>query len=207
MKLTSASFLHGQPIPAQFAFGAPDPILHIALAPNHNPELKWSGAPTDTRSFALICVDTDVPTSADDVNKEGRVVPASLRRTSFYHWVMVDIPAATGEIDAGACSSGIVAGGKRELPGPHGSRQGVNDYTDWFANDADMSGTYRGYDGPCPPWNDMLLHHYHFTVYALSRERCPVEGNDFTGPQVLQAIKPLVLAEATLTGTYSLKLK
>lgn len=207
MKLTSASFLHGQPIPAQFAFGAPDPILHIALAPNHNPELKWSGAPTDTRSFALICVDTDVPTSADDVNKEGRVVPASLRRTSFYHWVMVDIPAATGEIDAGACSSGIVAGGKKELPGPHGSRQGVNDYTDWFANDADMSGTYRGYDGPCPPWNDMLLHHYHFTVYALSRERCPVEGNDFTGPQVLQAIKPLVLAEATLTGTYSLKLK
>lgn len=207
MKLTSASFLHGQPIPAQFAFNAPDPILHIALAPNHNPELKWSGAPTDTRSFALICVDTDVPTSADDVNKEGRVVPASLRRTSFYHWVMVDIPAATGEIDAGACSSGIVAGGKRELPGPHGSRQGVNDYTDWFANDADMSGTYRGYDGPCPPWNDMLLHHYHFTVYALSRERCPVEGNDFTGPQVLQAIKSLVLAEATLTGTYSLKLK
>ena len=207
MKLTSASFLHDQPIPAQFAFGVPDPVLHIALAPNHNPQLKWSGAPSDTRSFALICVDPDVPTSADDVNKEGRVVPASLRRTSFYHWVMVDIPAATSEIGAGECSSGIVAGGKKELQGPHGSRQGVNDYTAWFANDADMSGTYRGYDGPCPPWNDMLLHHYHFTVYALSRERCPVEGNDFTGPQVLQAIKPLVLAEATLTGPYTLKQK
>jgi Raf kinase inhibitor-like YbhB/YbcL family protein len=203
MKLQSASFLHEQPIPEEFAFGAPDPILHVRFAANRNPQLKWSGAPGQTRSYALICVDSDVPTKPDDVNKEGRVVPASLPRTDFYHWVMVDIPAAVTELAAGECSSGIVAGGKKDLPGPRGSRQGVNDYTQWFAQDQDMSGTYRGYDGPCPPWNDMLVHHYHFTVYALSSERCPVEG-DFTGPQVLAAIRPLVLAEARLTGTYSL---
>lgn len=207
MKLSSASFLPDQPIPQQFAFGAPDPILHIALAPNHNPHLKWSGAPAQTCSFVLICVDTDAPTSAEDVNKEGRVVPASLRRGPFYHWTMVDIPVSTNEIAEGECSSGIVAGGKKELQGPRGSRQGVNDYTSWFASDADMSGTYRGYDGPCPPWNDMLVHHYHFTLYAISRERCPVDNEDFTAAEVLQAIKPLVLAEATLTGTYSLKQK
>ena len=52
MKLTSASFLSDQPIPEQFAFGAPDPVLHVRLAANHNPQLKWSGAPADTRSFA-----------------------------------------------------------------------------------------------------------------------------------------------------------
>jgi Raf kinase inhibitor-like YbhB/YbcL family protein len=203
MKLTSASFLPDRPIPEQFAFGAPDPVLRVRLAGNHNPHLKWSGAPADTRSFALICVDRDVPSRPDDVNKEARVVPASLPRVDFYHWVMVDIPATTSEIAAGECSDGIVAGGKKDLKGPQGSRQGVNDYTAWFAGDSDMGGTYRGYDGPCPPWNDMRLHRYHFTVYALSSDRCAVEG-DFTGPQVLDAIRRQVLAEATLTGTYTL---
>ena len=203
MKLTSASFLADRPIPEDFAFGAPDPILHVRLAANHNPQLKWSGAPAQTRSYALICVDVDVPTKPDDVNKEGRVVPASLPRGKFYHWVMVDIPASVSEIAAGECSNGVVAGGKKELRGPRGARQGVNDYTGWFANDVDMAGTYRGYDGPCPPWNDMLVHRYRFTLYALSVERVAVEG-DFTAPQVLDAIKRHVLAEATLVGTYSL---
>lgn len=207
MKLSSASFLPDRPIPETFAFGKHEPVLHIGLAPNHNPQLEWSGAPAETRSFVLICVDADAPTKPDDVNKEGRVVPASLPRAPFYHWVMVDIPASTHEIAAGECSSGIVAGGKKDLPGPSGSRQGVNDYTGWFANDPDMAGTYRGYDGPCPPWNDMRVHRYTFTVYALSREQCPVEGNDFTAPQVLQAIRPFLLAQAEVTGTYAINPK
>jgi Raf kinase inhibitor-like YbhB/YbcL family protein len=203
MKLTSASFLADQPIPEQFAFGAHDPVLHVRFAGNHNPHLKWTGAPADTRSFALICVDPDAPTKPDDVNKEGRVVPASLPRANFYHWVMIDIPATTTEIAAGECSSGVVAGGKKALNGPSGSRQGVNDYTGWFANDTDMAGTYRGYDGPCPPWNDMLAHRYQFTVYALSCERLNVEG-DFTAPEALEAMRPFILDEATLTGTYAI---
>jgi phosphatidylethanolamine-binding protein (PEBP) family uncharacterized protein len=66
-----------------------------------------------------------------------------------------------------------------------------------------MEGQYLGYDGPCPPWNDTLLHHYHFTLYATDLVRCPVEGA-FTGQQVKDAIGPHVLAEARLTGTYSL---
>jgi Raf kinase inhibitor-like YbhB/YbcL family protein len=203
MKLTSTSFQPGQAIPEKFAFGAPDPILHIRLTDNHNPHLQWSGAPAGTRSFAVICVDPDVPSKPDDVNQEGKTVPADLPRVDFYHWVMVDIPAQVTELAAGACSNGIVAGGKKELGGPPGARQGVNDYTNWFASDADMKGTYRGYDGPCPPWNDSIVHHYNFTVYALSSERCAVEGN-FTALQVLEAIRPHILAQASLTGTYSL---
>ena len=66
-----------------------------------------------------------------------------------------------------------------------------------------MGGQYFGYDGPCPPWNDELLHHYHFVLYATDLARCPVEGA-FTGQQVEQAIAGHVLAEARLTGTYSL---
>jgi Raf kinase inhibitor-like YbhB/YbcL family protein len=203
MKLTSASFLHEQAIPEQFAFGAPDPVLHIRLAADHNPHLKWTGAPGTTQTFAIVCVDPDAPSKPDDVNKEGRVVPASLPRADFHHWAMVDIPADVTEIAAGSCSDGIVAGGKKNPKGPPGSRQGVNDYTSWFAQDADMAGSYLGYDGPCPPWNDQRVHRYHFTVYALSCARAPVEGA-FTAPDVLKAIKPHVLAEARITGTYTL---
>jgi len=203
MQLTSSSFTHGQRIPEEFAFGVPDPIAHLRLGRNRNPHLRWTGVPPGTRSLVLACVDTDVPTRADDVNREGRVVPASLPRADFHHWTMVDIAPTVTEIAAGACSEGIVPRGKQSPPGPAGSRQGLNDYTLWFAGDADMSGQYFGYEGPCPPWNDELLHHYHFVLYATDLARCPVEGV-FTGPQVAKAIAGHVLAEARLTGTYSL---
>lgn len=203
MQLMSSSFGHGLRIPAEFAFGVPDPVEHLRLGTNRNPHLRWSGAPSATRSLVLVCVDPDVPTRGDDVNQAGRVVPASLPRTDFIHWLMVDIPPAVQEIAAGACSNGIVARGKRTPAGPAGARQGLNDYSSWFAGDADMGGEYLGYDGPCPPWNDELLHHYHFVVYATDLERCPVDGA-FTAAQVHAAIAGHVLAEARLTGTYSL---
>jgi Raf kinase inhibitor-like YbhB/YbcL family protein len=203
MQLMSSSFGHGQRIPAEFAFGVPDPVEHLRLGANRNPHLRWSGTPSATRSLVLVCVDTDVPTRGDDVNQAGRVVPASLPRTDFYHWLMVDIAPTVREITAGACSDGIVARGKRSPAGPDGARQGLNDYTSWFAGDADMGGEYLGYDGPCPPWNDELLHHYHFVLYATDLDRCPVEGA-FKAAQVRAAIAGHVLAESRLTGTYSL---
>jgi hypothetical protein len=69
-----------------------------------------------------------------------------------------------------------------------------------------MSGNYFGYDGPCPPWNDSIKHHYVFTLYALDVEKCPVEGN-FGGADVRKAIAGHVLAEAKLTGIYTLNPK
>ena len=203
MQLMSSSFGHRQRIPQEFAFGVPDPAQHLRLGSNRNPHLRWTGVPSTSRSLVLVCVDTDVPTRADDVNQEGRVVPASLPRTQFTHWLVVDIPPTVSEIRAGACSDGITPRGKQSPPGPAGSRQGLNDYTNWFAGDEAMSGNYFGYDGPCPPWNDELLHHYHFVLYATDLARCPVEGA-FTGAQVQAAIAGHVLAEARLTGTYSL---
>lgn len=203
MQVMSSSFGHRQRMPEEFAFCAPDPATHVRMSRNRNPHLRWTGVPSTAKSLVLLCVDTDVPTRADDVNQEGRVVPASLPRTDFYHWLMVDIPPSVSEIKAGQCSDGIVARGKQSPAGPAGSRQGVNDYTLWFGGDAEMGGKYFGYDGPCPPWNDELLHHYHFIVYATDLARCPVDG-DFTGTQVRDAIAKHVLAEARLTGTYSL---
>lgn len=66
-----------------------------------------------------------------------------------------------------------------------------------------MAGQYFGYDGPCPPWNDSLLHHYIFTLYALGVARCPVDGA-FNGAQLRAALAGHVLAQASLTGTYTL---
>ena len=66
-----------------------------------------------------------------------------------------------------------------------------------------MSGDYFGYDGPCPPWNDAIRHHYVFTLYALDITICPVDGR-FTGQHVRDAIDGHVLAKAALTVTYSL---
>ena len=203
MQLMSSSFGHQQRIPEEFAFGVPDATQHLRLGRNRNPHLFWSGVPAGTKSLVLLCIDSDVPTRADDVNQAGRVVPASLPRADVYHWVMVDIPPTVHEIAAGACSDGIVPRGKQSPAGPPGSRQGLNDYTLWFAGDADMAGRYFGYEGPCPPWNDERLHHYHFALYAMDVARCPVEGT-FTGQQVRAALAGHVLAEARLTGTYSL---
>jgi Raf kinase inhibitor-like YbhB/YbcL family protein len=203
MQLTSQSFTNGGTIPGEFAFCLPDAATHATFGPNRNPHLHWSEVPDGTLSFALICHDYDVPTKPDDVNQEGREVPPDLPRTDFFHWVLVDLPPDLDEMAAGEFSDGVIAHGKEGGPGPHGARPGVNDYTNWFAGDPDMEGDYYGYDGPCPPWNDSLIHHYVFTLYALDVATCPVEGA-FTGGDVRAAIEGHILAEAAVTGTYTL---
>jgi Raf kinase inhibitor-like YbhB/YbcL family protein len=203
MQIESPDFRNAARIPGEFAFAVPDAKTHLRLSENRNPGLRWRDVPAGTRTLVLLCVDSDVPTRPDDVNKEGRVVPRTLPRTKFYHWTLVDIPANVSELSAGTCSTGITPHGKQHPPGPVGSRQGLNDYTEWFAGDAAMEGQWFGYDGPCPPWNDELLHHYHFVLYATDLAHCHVEGA-FTGQQVEAAIKGHVLAEARIVGTYSL---
>jgi hypothetical protein len=201
MHLRSDNFANGQPIPATFAFGKRgDPV---ALSDNRSPHLAWRGAPAATRSFVLTCIDPDVPSRGDDVNQPGRTVPADLPRVEFVHWLMANIPAECGELAAGACSDGITARGKRAPFGPPGSVQGVNDYTGWFAGDAEMGGEYRGYDGPCPPWNDARLHHYHFKLHALDVAVLPLAAG-FSLAELRAAMAGHVLAEAELIGSYSL---
>ena len=203
MKLASSSFDDGAPIPAQYAFCAQDPKSRVTLAQNQNPHLAWSEVPPGVKSFAILCHDPDVPSRAEDVNKEGRTVAASLARVDFFHWVLVDLPSSAVGVNVGEFSSSVVARGKPGPRAPHGARQGVNGYTEWFANDHDMSGDYYGYDGPCPPWNDEMPHRYVFTVFALDVERLPLEGR-FDGRQVRQAVEGHVLAQASITGRYTL---
>ena len=203
MEVTSTSFKDMQRIPAAYAFCAPDANTHATLSTNRNPQLAWSGAPAGTKSFAIICHDPDVPSKPDDVNKEGRSVPASLPRVDFFHWVLVDVTASMTSIAEGSFASGVVARGKPGPAGPNGTRQGINDYSAWFAGDKDMGGDYYGYDGPCPPWNDERMHHYVFTVYALDVEKLSLPV-PFRGPDVRKAIDGHVRASAKITGTYTL---
>lgn len=203
MKLTSTSLADNQKIVGEFAFCIPDSAHHVCLGNNKNPQLAWSEIPAGARSFAIICHDPDVPSCGDDVNQEGRTVPASLPRVDFFHWVLIDLPAGKTAVGQGEFSGDVTPRGK---PGPaslHGSRQGINDYTSWFANDHDMSGDYYGYDGPCPPWNDEIRHRYVFTVFALDVEHLALEGR-FNGQEARDAMQDHILAQASLTGLYTL---
>ena len=156
-----------------------------------------------TKSLAVICHDPDVPSKPDDVNQEGRTIPASLPRMNFCHWVLVDMPASGSPIRDGEFSGEVTPKGKSGPLAPRGTRQGLNDYTKWFANDEKMKGDYFGYDGPCPPWNDAIPHRYVFTVYALDVAKLTLPAR-FGGKEVREAVRGHVLAQASLTGRYSL---
>ncbi|WP_242112799.1 YbhB/YbcL family Raf kinase inhibitor-like protein [Luteimonas aquatica] len=201
MRIHSQSFEHGGPIAATYALGAPE-----GFGGNRNPQLSWDGAPAGTRSFALLCLDPDAPTDPALAGKAGVEIALEHPRGQFAHWAMVDIPADVGGIDEGACSDGVTRRGKTQPPGPAGARQGRNDYTGWFAGDADLGGDYRGYDGPYPPPNDLRVHRYFFRLFALDVERLELPDG-FTAADVQRALHGHVLAEAATYGTYSLNAK
>ena len=198
MRIRSDSFEHGQPIPSEFALGAPG-----GFGGNRNPHLAWDGAPDGTQSFALLCIDTDAPTDGALVADSGSPIPVEHPRGDFVHWVMVDIPAEVRELAAGSCSDGVAARGKTAPAGPAGARHGLNDYTGWFAGDADMGGDWHGYDGPYPPPHDLRTHRYFFRVFALDAATLELPAT-FTAADVFRAMHGHVLAEASTHGTYSL---
>jgi Raf kinase inhibitor-like YbhB/YbcL family protein len=203
MELTTTAFADMGIIPADLALCAVDPVKHVSLSANRNPDFAWRGVPAGAKSLALLCHDPDVPSRGDDVNKEDRAVPASRPRVDFFHWVLIDLPPDTPAIGRGEFSDGVTARGKPGPQAPRGARQGINNYTDWFAGDKDMAGNYFGYDGPGPPWNDELPHRYVFTLYALDVPRLDV-GGVFGGPDVRAAMAGHILAQASVTGRYTL---
>ena len=71
MQLKSAAFQNGGAIPAKFTGESEDV----------SPALSWTGAPSGTRSFALICHDPDAPL----------VKPGTY---GFVHWVLYGIPGS-----------------------------------------------------------------------------------------------------------------
>jgi Raf kinase inhibitor-like YbhB/YbcL family protein len=76
MQLTSAAFKNEGKIPRKYTCEGDD----------RSPPLEWSGAPQETKSFALIVDDPDAP----DPAKPLRV---------YVHWVLCNIPANTTGLD------------------------------------------------------------------------------------------------------------
>ena len=197
MRIRSDSFGHREPIPAEFAMGAPG-----GFGGNRNPHLAWDDMPAGTRSFVLLCIDPDAPTDGALVADAGTPIPVEHPRGDFVHWVVADLPADLREIAAGSCSDGISVGGKPAGADAGGVR-GLNDYTGWFAGDAVMGGQYFGYDGPYPPAHDLREHRYFFRLFALDVAGLGLPPA-FTAGDAFRAMHGHVLAEAALYGTYTL---
>ena len=198
MRIHSDSFEPGQPIPARYAAGAPD-----GFGGNRNPHLAWDDVPEGTRAFALLCIDPDAPTDPSLAGKDGVEIPVEHPRGQLVHWVMVDLASELRSIAEGSASDGVTKGGKRTPPGPDGARQGLNDYTGWFAGDPDMAGDWFGYDGPYPPPNDLRTHRYFFRLFALDVAQLELPER-FTAGDVQRAMQGHVLAEASVWGSYAL---
>jgi Raf kinase inhibitor-like YbhB/YbcL family protein len=95
MQLTSSAFDHEGRIPRKYTCEGED----------LSPPLQWTGAPQETKSFALIVDDPDAPD------------PAAPKMV-YVHWVLYNIPAGTSELAENASRSEL----------PSGTVTGMNDW-------------------------------------------------------------------------------
>lgn len=185
-------------IPPSFAFCTKDGKGKTQPSTNLNPQIRWSGAPDGTKSYALLVVDPDVPASFDDANKEGKTIPENVARKDFYHWVLVDIPVNIESIKQGQDSSSYKESGKPVGRTTYGIN-GPNDFGTF------MKGTFGGYDGPCPPWNDERVHNYHFRVYAVDVETLGISPENANGRTVEKLLSEHTLAMGEVVANFSNK--
>ena len=160
---------------------------------NVRPKISWAKGPKETQSYAIIVIDPDVPANLDDINKEDVTIEADAPRQPFYHWAQVDIPADITELPKGK-GRGLDKG-----QASHGI-PGINDYATFL--DPTRALEFKGWDGPCPPWNDMKVHHYHFIVAALDVRSLDLPQG-FTARDAFEAIKAHTIAKGKVIGTYT----
>jgi Raf kinase inhibitor-like YbhB/YbcL family protein len=95
LKLTSSVFQQGGSIPSRYTCEGQDV----------SPPLSWSGAPANTKTFALIVDDPDAPD------------PANPQRV-YVHWVVYNLPATAAALPENAAKAAL----------PKGAVQGKNDW-------------------------------------------------------------------------------
>jgi phosphatidylethanolamine-binding protein (PEBP) family uncharacterized protein len=84
-KLTSADVKAHGTVPDEQVFNS-----FGCTGKNVSPELKWSGAPANTKSFAVLVHDPDAPTGG----------------AGWWHWSLVNIPVSTTELPKGVGATG-----------------------------------------------------------------------------------------------------
>jgi len=168
---------------------------------NVSPSVSWSRGPAGTRSYALIMTDLDVPKELSLINKPGVTIGTDTPRVPFIHWVLVDIPPSVTRLRKGEESEGFVLKGKPYGPTDHGIR-GANVYTFFYPKDSDLAGPRGGYDGPCPPKNDLVPHRYVTYVYALDVASLGLSGL-FFGEDAQRAMQGHILASGEADASYS----
>ncbi len=179
LKVKLDGIVDGHAIDPDFCSCRPDSWGGVKPGGNRSPSISWSGAPRETKSFAVIAVDRDVPADFSHANKVGATIPADAERKAFYHWLLVDIPS---EI------TGLAEGELRGIVGRNSM--------------ADKSKSANGYDGPCPPFNDERVHTYHFNVYALDVATLDLKPG-FSGEEATLAIAGHILDQGETTGKYT----
>lgn len=188
-------------LPDRLTFCRPDGRGRATTGGNRSPAVRWSAGPFGTRSYAIVMTDRDVPADAARVNRAGLSIPTAASRTTFYHWMLVDLAPTIRSLPEGADSSGVTPRGK-PLRRSGSGRRGINDYTGFLKSDPAMRGTYAGYDGPCPPWNDARVHRYTISVLALDTPRLDLPAG-FDGRALTRALAGHVLARGAVTKTYT----
>jgi Raf kinase inhibitor-like YbhB/YbcL family protein len=204
MTIESSSLADGRPIPEVHAVATPTPEGRAEMAgADRSPHLRWSGEPEGTRSFAISVVDPDVPADRGRMGVEGLPLGNDEPRVDFAHWLVADIPAGVHEVPEGAGGDGFVAHGRAPGRSDSGGVEGQNGYRGLFEGNPDLEGTYGGWNGPFPPWNDEIVHRYETTVHALDVETLGL-GPGFTLEEFRDAIEGHVLDSATIVPTYTL---
>ena len=154
--VTSTDVVDGEQLSTDFVHTA-------AGGANRSPQLSWSGAPAGTESYVVTCFDPDAPTPS-----------------GFWHWVVVDVPAAVTSLEQGAGASDAT------LPG------GFHVRTDFGTSD---------YGGAAPPQGDHP-HRYFVVVHAVDVPTLGVDGS--ASPAVVSFNLAFhTLARATITPTYA----
>lgn len=161
-RLTSNDIGPDKPLAQDFVFSG-----FGCTGGDRSPSLEWSGAPDGTKSYAVALFDPDA--------MQGR---------GFWHWLMVNIPAATTSLRRDA---------------------GKNDGSKMPAGAAQIRNGFRvaGYSGSCPPPADEP-HAYVMTVYALKVATLEVPA-DATSPMMLATVETNSLAKASLTYHFGRK--
>ena len=88
-------------IPERCAYGRMGEGGQTVRSANLYPGAFVVGAPAGTKSFAVLCIDDDVPTDLKARDASGEL-PVDQPRRRFVHWVQIEVAADVSNFPEGA---------------------------------------------------------------------------------------------------------